>query len=396
MILLSPALGDRSLFPSLAPRYYLNHGGISPLSQPVVEAAQHVFEDFSIHGAAAFERCLTQVERVRTLAARLIGATAEDIAITPNTTQGISEIALNFRWNQGDRILLFDGEFPSNIIPWQQAALLHQLQITRLSLTPFHRSHEEGIALLERELKTGVRMVAVSAVQFQTGLRMPIAAMAERCHHYGARLLVDGVQAVGAVPLAVQHDGVDFLAAGSHKWMMGATGAGILYVSPEAVEELNTWTAGWLSTTEAVRFLSEGEGHLRYDRPMLRSVRKLEGGNWNTAGVAALEASLGLIGTLGIPSIYQHINAYLDLLEIGLLERGFSSERSSNPAARSTNLAVRPPGAHPLSFWVAALAERGVACATPDGRLRLTPHWPNALSEVPSVLAIFDEVLSLA
>ncbi len=392
MDLPSPALGDRSLFPALASSFYLNHGGVSPPSHPVSEASRAVVDDFAAHGAAAFGRVMAQAERVRALAARLIHAPAETVALAPNTTRSISDIALCFRWNPDDRVLLFQGEFPSNVLPWGLAARLHKLRVSMLPIAPYHRSHDEGLAALEQELKAGARMVAVSAVQFQTGLRMPLAAMAERCHAHGARLFVDAVQAVGAVPLDMEASAVDFLAAGSHKWMMGLNGAGIVYARAEAAAELDPWAAGWLSTEEPVSFLFEGEGHLRYDRPVVPGIRFLEGGNWNTSGVAALEASLGLIERLGVESIYQHVNGYLDRLEDGLRARGFTSERDARPAARSCTLSVRTPGSQPLAAWVAALAERGVACATPDGRLRFTPHWPNALDEVPRVLAIVDEV----
>ena len=395
MDLPSPALGDRSLFPALVPRFYLNHGGISPPSAPVSEAARAVVNDFAAHGAHAFARCLAQAKRVRALAARLIGATAEHVALAPNTTRSVSDVALCFRWRSGDRVLLFQGEFPANVIPWQQAAQLHGLRTTLLPIAPFHRSHDEGLAALEAELKAGARMVAVSAVQFQTGLRMPLAAMAERCHRHGARLFVDAVQAVGAVPLDVATSQIDYLAAGSHKWMMGLNGAGILHATPDAAADLAPWAAGWLSTTEPTRFLFEGEGHLRYDRPVVPGIRFLEGGNWNTTGVAALEASLRLIEALGVEAIYRHVDAYLDRLEEGLLALGFSSERDPRAEARSCILSVRPPGDQPLSAWAAALADRGVACATPDGRLRFTPHWPNALDEVPQVLAALEEVRNL-
>jgi len=388
----TPRLGDRSLFPSLAPRVYLNHGGVSPPSRPVAEAARAVIEDFEINGALAFARCMAQAERVRDLAGRLLNASARDVAIAINTPRSVSDVALCFRWKRGDRILLFQGEFPSNVLPWLQAARLHGLETELLPLLPFHRSHAEGLDVLDQALRRGARMVAVSAVQFQTGLRMPLAATAELCHRHGARLFVDAVQAVGAVPIDVTREAIDYLAAGSHKWMMGLNGAGILYASAEAAAELDPWAAGWLSTTEAARFLFEGEGHLRYDRPMVEGIRFLEGGNWNTAGVAALEASLGLIERLGVPAIYEHVNACNDRLEEGLRARGFRSERSAAAEARSCTLSVRPPGSQALASWAAALGERGVACATPDGRLRFTPHLPNALEEIPGVLDAIDEV----
>src|SRR5690606_14112178 len=106
------------------------------------------------------------------------------------------------------------------------------LEVVMLPLTAFERSDAEGLAALERELVRGARLVAVSAVQFQTGLAMPLGAMAALCHQHGAELFVDGIQAMGVVPIDVGALGIDYLASGSHKWLMGTEGAGILYVSP--------------------------------------------------------------------------------------------------------------------------------------------------------------------
>lgn len=391
-------LGDRSLFPGLAPRVYLNHGGISPPSRPVVQAVQALLGDYEANGAWAYGRWATQRERLREALARLIGAgSGGEIALEPNTSRGVSDVAMCLRWRAGDRVVIFEGEFPANVTPWQQAARTFGLELVRLPIAPFERSLDEGVASVERALAGGgVRLVAVSAVQFQTGLRMPLGALGEACRRQGARLFVDAVQAAGAVPLDVAASGVDYLAAGSHKWLMGLEGAGFLYASPAGVADLEPRAAGWLSHIEGARFLFDGPGLLRTDRPIKSAIGWLEGGNVNGAGCAALEASLGLIASIGVEAIHAHVNRYHDALESGLRERGFRSERHPDPAARSCTLSVVPPGERPLAWWSASLLERGVGCATPDGRLRFTPHWPNALAEVSDVLACIDEVRALA
>lgn len=327
--------------------------------------------------------------------AQLLGARPEDIALAPNTSMGLTNIALCFPWNKGDRALCFQGEFPANITPWQRAAEAFDLRVDLLPIAPFHRSAEEGLASVELELQKGARLVAVSAVQFQTGLRMPIAELAALCHRYGAEIVVDAVQAVGVVPLDVTALDVDYLAAGAHKWMMGLEGAGLLYVRRDRAAALRPLLAGWLSHEEPFRFLFEGPGHLRYDRPLRRSVDFFEGGNVNGMGFAALEASLGLIAAIGVEAIFRHVNGYLDRLEAGLVERGFTSLRLSETERRSGILSVLPPAAfgHDTVYWQAALVQAGIACALPDGHLRFAPHWPNDPAEVEVVLSAVDGVL---
>jgi selenocysteine lyase/cysteine desulfurase len=388
----APRLGDRSLFPLLEPVAYLNHAGVSPPSDPVRAAVRAAVDDFARRGSAAAGAALERRRVLRGRIARLLGARPEDVALTQNTSAGIQAVALDFPWRRGDRIVLFEGEFPANVTPWQQAALAFGLEATFLPLDPFRRSSEEGLALLDRELARGVRLVAVSAVQFRTGLAMPIAEMARRCAAGGAEILVDAVQAAGAVPLDVA--GVDYLAAGAHKWLMGLLGAGFLYVRPGRAEALVPRTAGWLSHEEATRFLTDGPGHLRRDRPIRRRADLVEIGGASEASLAALEASLGILESIGVPAIRAHVGAYLDRIEPELVARGFASLRAPEPERRSGILSLEPPPGIGVVALARELQGRGVACAIPDGALRLSPHWPNDVAEVPHVLRAVDAALA--
>ncbi len=223
-------LGDRSLFPRLAARVYANHAGISAPSIAVTEAARAVYEDYERRGVGSFLTWLTQRSRLKEKLGRLIGAPASDIAFTPNTTRGVIDIALCFPWNKGDRVVIFEGEFPSNVTPWQRAAALFGLEIVPLRAADYLTDTPAALEKLAAELSRGIRLVAVSAVEFQTGFRMPLADMSRLCRAHGAELFVDAVQACGVVPIDVVAEGIDYLACGSHKWLMGVEGCGMLYV----------------------------------------------------------------------------------------------------------------------------------------------------------------------
>ena len=390
-------LGDRSLYPDLTALAYLNHGGISPASIAIRHAVTTVVDDYGKHGAGAFPHWMEQRSRLKGKLAGMIGVRAEDLAFVPNTTRGVIDVALCFPWSKGDRLVVFAGEFPANVTPWQQAATTFGLEVVFLPVSDFDESEEQGLARLTQELsRGGVRLVAVSAVEFQTGLPMPLGKLAALCHAHGAQLFVDAVQALGAVPLDAGKADVDYLACGSHKWLMGLEGAGFVYIRPDRVSGLRPTVAGWLSHEEGVRFLFEGEGLLRYDRPIRKSASFLEGGNFNTIGLAALEASVDLILSLGVQTIYEYVNGYNDRLETGLLERGLRSLRKREPSRRSATLSVMPPAGGDVTVVALhkELSARGVACATPDGVLRFTPHWPNPLDEIPQVLSAVDESLA--
>ncbi|MEO7329461.1 MAG: aminotransferase class V-fold PLP-dependent enzyme [Minicystis sp.] len=390
-------LGDRSLYPDLTALAYLNHGGISPASIAMRHAVTTVVDDYGKHGAGAFPHWMEQRSRLKGKLARMIGVRPDDLAFVPNTTRGVIDIALCFPWEKDDRLVVFAGEFPANVTPWQQAASTFGLEVIFLPVSDFFESEEQGLTRLQQTLsRGGVRLVAVSAVEFQTGLPMPLGKLATLCHAHGAELFVDAVQALGAVPLDAGKTDIDYLACGSHKWLMGLEGAGFVYIRPDRVPLLRPTVAGWLSHEEGLRFLFEGEGLLRYDRPIRKSASFLEGGNFNTIGLAALEASVDLILSLGVQTIYEYINGYNNRLETGLLERGLRSLRQPEPERRSATLSMLPAASSGVTVVALhkELNARGIACATPDGVLRFTPHWPNHLGEIPRVLAAMDESLA--
>lgn len=391
------ALGDRSGFPDLEARAYLAHSAIAPPSTVVRAAVNAVLDDYARRGAGAFLTWHERREGLRSLLAGLVGARAEDLGFVANTTTGVSSIALCFPWQAGDVILALRGEFPTNVTPWQQAAVAHGLELEFLDVDTFAGTRGDGLQQLEDRLRRGgVRLIAVSAVQFQSGLRMPLEAMAALAHAHGAQLFCDGIQAAGALALDLPALGVDYFTAGSHKWLMGLEGCAMLYVAPNRIAELRPRTAGWLSHEQPIDFLF-APNQLRYGRPIRKRADFVEAGAYPTALLAALEASATCLAALGITTIEAHIHAYLERLEAGLLARGFTSLRSAVPEQRSGILGVHPPaGLGPLADLNAALAEKGVIATIPDGVLRFAPHWPNPLTEVEAVLATIDELQATA
>ena len=364
------SLGDRRLFPTLSHDVYLNHAAISPPSTRVVAMMQAAIADFAAEGVGSVGPWLGQRARLRNRLARLIGANTDDIALVANTSAGVTAIARCFPWQSGDRVVVFSGEFPTNVTPWQQAATSYDLHLETLDADLFAQPGEPDWGPLDHALSQGVRLVAVSAVQFQTGLRVPLEPLYRRCHAAGAQVFVDGIQAVGAVPMDVRF--MDYMACGGHKWLMGPEGTGFVYVAPEHVGALRPHLASWLSHEDALDFLFEA-GKLRYDKPIKRSIDFLEAGAANVVGLAGLEAAVEHIEQLGVLSIYAHISTWLNALEPALVARGFESLRSADPKRRSGILSVEPTDGRSAADWALELEDYGVAVTTPDGKLRFAP-----------------------
>jgi selenocysteine lyase/cysteine desulfurase len=390
-----PRPGDRSLFPDLAARAYLAHCAISPVSAPVRAAVLDHVDGYARAGVGGLGRAMEQRAVLRGALARLMGAAPGTVGLVANTTTGVIDVAFGIDWRPGDRVVIFEGEFPANVTPWRQAAATFGLELLRLPLGGFGLGgdatpHGEGLARLEDALRGGVRLVAVSAVQFSTGLAMPLADIAALCRHHGAELFVDAIQALGVVPLDVSV-GIDYLAAGSHKWLLGIEGCAALHVAPAAAERIVPRLAGWLSHDEPVGFLF-GAAPLQHDRPLRASADVFEGGALPGAPLAGLGAAVDLLGAIGVPAVFAHVQAWHDAIEPGLLARGFRSLRSPHRAARSGILSVDAPRDLDAQALQRGLLARGVVTSAPENHLRLAPSWPNALAEVPVVLDAIDAV----
>ncbi len=315
----------------------------------------------------------------------------------PNTTRGVSDIALSLSWRPGDRVLLFRGEFPTNVTPWQRAAELFGLELRWLDVDDFRTDLHAALGRVAEELNRGVRLMAISAVQFQTGLRAPLEQLGQLCQRFGCELFVDAIQACGVVPMNVERCHIDYLACGSHKWLMAPEGAGFLYVSHRRAAAIVPRTAGWLSHQDGMGFLFEGAGNLSYERPFKQTAEVFEGGMTNGLGFAALEASLDPLLSLGVEEIFQHVSGYLDELEAELCALGLHSLRSGDASGRSGILSFRedPQSAAKIDLLKlqARLTEAGVICTAPDGCLRFAPHWPNPRAEVAEVVRAVRQLL---
>lgn len=385
------ALGDGTLFPDLQAQSYLSWAAIAVPSTAVRERVGALLDDYGAHGVGALHRHLAQRDATKALLARLLGTQPANLGFVQSTTPGLLWLAFGLPWKRGDRVVLFEGEFPANVTPWRQAAAMFGLELVFVPVAPFAHDVQAGLAAAAAQLNKGARLVAVSAVQFQTGLRMPVRELGALAHKYGAQLCVDAVQALGAVPLNVAE--VDYLACGAHKFLMGLEGAGFVYVAPQHLAAFEPRLAGWLGHQDALQFLFEGPGHLRADRPLRQTADVSEQGAQSGASLVALQASVELIADLGVDAIHGHTQAYHDALEPELVARGFVSARTTYEQGRSASLCLQPPPGVDVRLLQPALAQRGVVASIPDGWLRLAPHWPNSLQEISGVLNAMDAAL---
>jgi cysteine desulfurase/selenocysteine lyase len=230
------------------------------------------------------------------------------------------------RLQAGDEVLAVHGEYPATVLPWLARA--SRGVGTRLLAQRDRRITPEQVA---DAWTPRTRLLSISFVQFNSGFRADLRGLAEVVHQRGGLLLCDAIQGLGALRLDVSQAGVDFLTAGTQKWLLGLQGLGIFYCRRALLDELEAVHVG---TGSLVIDADPDDPEAAYDQPMVADVRRFEEGTRNYLAIAALNESLRLIEEIGSERIEARIRELTDYLVVPA--RGNWSTRCTASASSST------------------------------------------------------------
>jgi len=374
-------LRDRE-FPWTAATTYLNNASVGPTP----ERTRRALEAFNAKRTAPHllpDRELFPIlAGARESAARLIGAAADEIALVPSTSAGLTAAARALPLAPGDGVVVSDREFPANVYPWQA---LRRLGVT-VELAPVTAEGfpDEGY-LLERIADRSVRALAISYVQFSNGFKADLARLGAACRDHGVYFVVDAIQGLGASALDVSRTPVDLLACGGQKWLLSPWGSGFLYVRRELIGKLEPAAAGWLSYDGTEDFTNL----LKYSdrlRPDARRFEVLPAFQDNLGFVT----SLGLLLELGVAAIDVYTRALGEPLLAWAERRGVRVVSPTDPLHRSAIVCVAP--SHPAEAH-RRLKRAGIICSLREGAIRVAPHCYNTLEEMEKVVGVLEEAL---
>ncbi|MEM8943587.1 MAG: aminotransferase class V-fold PLP-dependent enzyme [Planctomycetota bacterium] len=363
----------RAAMPVTAKWAYFDHAAVAPLSGP----AQHVLQDWveqaACEGDTVWLDWARELKATRQIAAKMINADPNEIALVPHTTAGINLVAEGLDWQPGDNVVTLDDEFPSNLYPWMH---LERLGV-ETRLVPTTLGHVD-LDQLANYCDDRTRVVTVSWVGYANGCRRDIDAIADIAHAHDALFFLDAIQGLGVFPLDVQQTPVDCLAADGHKWMLSPEGAGIAYVRREWLPRLTPTGVGWNSVVHS------GD-YSKLELDLKQSAARYEGGSHNMAGFMALGASLKLLVGLGIENVSASILANTDRIvdELSALGAVVCSPRT--PTASSGIVSAELPGYDPAAVR-RHLLDEGVAVACRAGRLRISAHAYNNDADISRLI----------
>lgn len=260
-------------------------------------------------------------------------------------------------------------EFPANAMPW----LALRERGVNVELVP-DRSGVVTAEELAARITPRTRLVAVSWVQFLSGYRIDLATLVDAAHSRGAFVAVDAIQGLGALEMDVTGLGVDYLAAGAQKWLLGMQGAAFLYIT-EALQERVAPMRGWMNGPTHLDHLTEYDGALYPDARRYRITAPA------MANVVAFDASLGMILDAGAHAIEQRVMARANRLAAGLDRSGLQRYGADEVCSGIVTVEHAEP-----DRLRADLRRAGVHVAVREGKLRFSPHGYNTDDEIDIAL----------
>jgi len=376
-ILADPALRMR-LFPVTARRIFLAHAGVAPLPGPSVDALKHEAERAGI--AQEDPNFMAEIEAIRRVGARLINAASDEVALLGPTSLGLNLVANGLPWQEGDEVIFYPDDYPANVYPWQALA---ERGVRLVPLKPPERLGEITPDLVRQAMSPRTRLVALASCHFLSGYRLDYESIGEECTKRGILFCLDAIQSLGATPIDVRH--VDFLAADSHKWMLGPLGAGIFYVKrkhfgtlrPSLVGAWNVRSPGYVAQPEVT---------------FEETARRYEPGSLNMLALFGMKASLELILGLGVKQIEARLLDLRSFAEDKLLAAGQRVLGHSNRRSQKSGIVTVALDDDSRARDVfRRLREAGIDVSLRQTRaglscLRLSPHFYNLEGEIEEVV----------
>lgn len=308
-----------------------------------------------------------RIETLRAGIARtVLDGDSDGVALVPSAAHGLATAARNVRLEAGDAVLVLEGQFPSNLLPWQQRCSERGARLVGVQRRDGEDWTATVLAALERE--PGVRIVALPQVRWDDGALLDLDRITPRVHDLGAALVLDLSQSLGALPADLQRWRPDFVVSVGYKWLLGPIGLAWLWAAPRWREEgipiEQHWSArdageGWRFPVDRVR-------------PYRAGARRFDaGGLDDPVRLAMAQAGLDQVGAWRVATISDALGERTRAFDAALDAHGLSEWKTPGHAPHIT--ALRPPLARLEAVFDALWRER-IVCTRRYGLLRIAPH----------------------
>ncbi len=364
----------RAQFPVTERLLFLNHASEAPISTPVRQRINEYLDVAEADpDAAPFLPALT---RVPELLSQLLGGSPAEYALMPNTATGVNTVALGLDWQPGDNVVLPAEEYPANSYPWLN---LRQRGV-EVRVVPLEKNLRVDPSRLATYVDDRTRVVAVSAVEYLSGFRNDLPRLSEIAHARKALFVVDAIQAAGALPIHVDADGIDVLAAGGYKWLMGPVGTGFAYFRRSAWERIRPVLPGAFASVEGA---ADAAGAFT----LLPTAGRYMTGCLPFSLHYGWTAGLEMLLEAGVENIAAQIRLLTDRLIAGLQLKGIIiATPVGRKAERSGIISFTLGSPEANEALVKRLAGEKIIISFRGGRCRVSPHFYNTPADIDRLL----------
>ncbi|MDP2948628.1 MAG: aminotransferase class V-fold PLP-dependent enzyme [Chloroflexota bacterium] len=377
----------RAQIPATQAVVYLNTGWAGPSPRPVVEAISRALEEHSFGGPTTpplLEQRLELLQQARQAVADLLGATADEISLQQNTTEGINIVLNGLDLSPGDELITCDMEHTSVIIPCYYARDRRRLNLKIVQLDAAD-SPAQIVDKFAQAISPRTRLFVLSHVSFSSGLLLPLKEINQLAHSAPGRALVlaDGAQAVGQMPVDVVDLECDFYALPGHKWLLGPAGTGALYIRRDLIEGL--------PPPKVAHRASHSFTYTGHYEPRTDAIDKFELTTVSIPLLVGLAEAITFLRRLGLEAIQERVRALADRARAGL---------SAIPPVKLVSPASGPLATGLVSFAIPGLVPQDVTAALwelerivgrtvyENGSTRLSIDFFNTEEEVETTLNI--------
>jgi len=361
----------RSRFPIFERLTYVNSCSQGALSDSVRAAYDHYLTDWDEKGAP-WDYWVERTEAARNAFAGLVGAVPDEVAVTTSLSAGVSSLASALDFGERPRVVVSDFEFPTVGQIW------HAQELRGAEIV--HVPQSDGLIPVEHFdelIDERTALVAVTAVCYRNGARLPVKEVVELAHSRGALVLLDAYQAIGSYPIDVRELGVDFLGAGALKYLLASAGLGFLWCREGLSESLLPTQTGWF----ADKNIFEMDIHDYSPSP---TARRFQSGTPPIPAIYAGVAGIELMQEIGIAETREHVNGLNERLIAGVEELGGSVATPLDASQLGALVCIRSTDSPAL---VRALGEDGIVTSDRDNNLRISAHAYNVDEDIDAVLA---------
>jgi selenocysteine lyase/cysteine desulfurase len=361
----------RSRFPIFERLTYINSCSQGALSDSVRAAYDDYLTGWDERGAP-WEYWVERAETARATFARLVGGAADDVAVTTSLSAGISPLASAIDFSKRPKVVISDFEFPTIGQIWH-AQELRGAQVVHVPADGVEIPVERFAEAIDEE----TAVVSIAAVCYRNGSRLDVEEIARIAHEKGALVVLDAYQAMGTYPLDVRELGVDVLAAGVLKYLLGSAGLGFMWTRPGLAQELWPTQTGWFADANIFEMDID-------DYSPSPTARRFQSGTPPIPAIYAGIAGMELLEEIGIAETRAHVNELNEQLISGVEALGGTVVTPRAAEKRGALVCVRSADAPAL---VAALGADGIVTSERDGNLRVSAHAYNTVDDVDTVLA---------